>query len=267
MSKPSELINIDTFGQTYSTNNQYQTYSLSTASIATAPNSYNINVPLNFTRSNVKRIALKSLEMPIGFPSIRASSNLHILTIASDSAYATSYSIVLSDKNYSLIATLIADINAAFTGTYPTYGITVQLASNGNVQIVSTNSSIFPSNIYVKPNFLAYLLGFRAGLNTLTTRNIIAAAAYRLSLDDYVNLYLPQFSSNLLNTNGTNCSFKIPINATNGVVHYRTDPNPAYVGVSPGFHFNSISLCIYDKFGYSLSSYGQDISLTLELFY
>ena len=267
MSRPSELINIDTFGQSYSTSNQYQTYSLSTASISTAPNAYNITVPLNFTRSNVKRIALKSLEMPIGFPSIRASSNLHILTIASDSAYTNSYSIVLSDKNYINIATLISDINTQFGQTYPSYGITMQLATNGNIQIVSTNSSIFPAFIYVRPSNLAYLLGFRGGLDTLGTRIITAAANYRLSLDDYVNLYLPQFSSNLLNTNGVSCSFKIPINATAGIVHYRTDPNPAYVSVSPGLHFNSITLCIYDKWGWSLNGYGQDISLTLELFY
>jgi hypothetical protein len=262
-----ELLNIDTFGQTYNTSNQNQTYSLSSSSISTAPNAYNITVPLSFTRSNVKKISLKNIEMPIGFPTIRATSNLHIFTVASDAAYSTSYTIVLSDKNYTQIATLIADINTAFTSTYPTAALTLALNANGNIQISTTNSALFTSNIYVKPSNLAYLLGYRSAYDVLTTRQTVAAASFRLSLDDYVNIYFPQFSSRAQNTNGTVCSFKIPLNTVNGVVYYRADTNPPFINVAQNFHFNSITILISDKWGYSLNSYGHDLSLSIELEY
>ena len=262
-----ELLNIDTFGQTYNTSNQNQTYILSSSSISTAPNAYNITVPLNFTRSNVKKISLKNIEMPIGFPSIRATSNLHIFTVASDIAYNTSYSIVLSDKNYTQISTLIADINSQFTTTYPTAALTLSLNANGNVQIATTNSALFASNIYVKPSNLAYLLGYRSAYNVLTTRQTVAAASFRLSLDDYVNIYFPQFSSQAQNTNGTVCSFKIPLNTVNGVVYYRADTNPPFINVAQNFHFGTITILVSDKFGYSLNSWGQDYSFTIELEY
>ena len=205
--------------------------------------------------------------MPIAFPSIRANSNLNILTIAPDSAFATTYPIVLGDKNYTSITTLIADINAQYTTTYPTYVITMALNSNGNIQISSTNSSIFSGQIYVKPSNLSYLLGFRSGLDTLATRSIVAGAVYRLSLDDYINIYLPNFSTNAVNTNGTYCSFKVPMNTTNGVIYYRNEVNPPYVNVGANYHFNSMTIIITDKFGYSLSSYGIDYSMSLEFSY
>lgn len=266
MSRQEDL-HIDSFNLTYSSSNTYQTYPLSTTSISTAPNAYNAEIPLQTTKSGVKRIYLKSLELPIGFPSIRANSNLHILTISNTSNFATTYPITLADKNYTNISVLLADINTQFLSTYPTLGITLTLSSNGNVQIASTNSTIFTGSIYVVPSNLAYLLGFRSGLDTNTVRNIVAGAVYMVSIDNYILMYLPQFSSIASTTSGVYCSFKIPLSATNGVVYFKADSNMPFINVQSNLHFNKIQVCFYDSRGFSLNSYGLHWSATLSLVY
>ena len=266
--KRVELLNIDTFNCRYNVSNQYQTYSLDTASIKTAPNAYNITVPLSFRRSNVRRISLKSLEMPVAFPSVRQTSNLNLLLLADTINFSSPKAIVLADKNYTSVAALIADINTAFTATWPTLLLTMSLdATTGNIKITSTNATAFPGSIYVKAGNLAYMLGFRSGIDSQGSRSVTASSSYRLSIDDYVNIYLPQFNSNCVNTNNVNCSFKVPLNTTNGVVYYRNDMNPFFINVASGYHFSEITVLITDRFGYSLNSWGQDVSLTLELEY
>ena len=261
-----EILNIDTFNVKYNNNNQYQTYTLDSGDISTAPNSYNITIPLAFTRSNVKRIYLKSLEMPIAFPTIRATSNLHIFTISNTSNLAVTYPVVLENKNYTSITDLLNDLNTAFSDTYPTLGITLSIDSvSGNVKISSSNTTLFLGAIYISQTNLSYLLGFRGLTDLQDARSLTASSQYRLSLDDYINMFLPQFTSNAINSNGCNCSFKIPLNTVNGVVYYRNDTAPMFINVPYGYHFNSISVLITDKFGYSLNSFGADFSFSVEM--
>lgn len=260
-----EIINIDTNATVYNTGQQYQTYTFDSTKVSLAPNSFNIRVPLQNVHSGVKRIYLKSLELPVGFPSIRATSNLNTFVIA-DSSNTTLYTATLSDKNYTTITSLLADINSAYATAYPTLNMTFSVNSSGYVQITSTNTTVFTSTIIIKANNLSKMLGFRTGLDVLTTRNTSAVVAYRLSCDDYCNLYLPQFSSITTNSNQTMCSFKVPLNTTSGIVYFRENQD-TILNVNPSLHFSYLDLVIYDKFGYSLNSYGIDWSFSLMLEY
>ena len=67
-----------------------------------------------------------------------------------------------------------------------------------------------------------------------------------------------------INTSNVNCSFKIPLNAINGVIYYHEQITTNYVNCS----FNSLSYLdcyVYDRWGYSLNAMGTDFSFTLEI--
>jgi hypothetical protein len=202
--------------------------------------------------------------MPVNFTSVRETSNLNTIVIA-DSANVHLYTIILADKNYTNIATLLTDLNAMALSTFPTYNITFSLNSSGFVQITSTNTTIFTGNIIIKPTNLSKLLGFRDGLDVLTTRNTSAVVAYRLSGDDYLNVYLPQFSSISSSTMGM-CSFKVPLNTTNGVVYFKESADNMLIA-NPTLRFSLLEVVVYDRYGYSLNSNGYDWSFSLILEY
>jgi hypothetical protein len=200
--------------------------------------------------------------MPIGFPSVRATSNLNTFIIA-DSSNSNLYDIALSDKNYTSISALLLDINLAYTTKYPTLGLTFIQGSSGNPQISSLNTTVFPTVINVKQTKLSDMLGFREGVDTMTNQLTIAAATFRLSVDDYLCVYLPQFSSISTNTSSQSpCSFKIPLNTTNGVVYFKENSD-VFINVGASHHFNKLDIVIYDKFGFNLNSYGLDYSMSL----
>ena len=92
----------------------------------------------------------------------------------------------------------------------------------------------------------------------------IAQIPYKLSIDDYVNLYIANTSNNNINTSKVNSSFKIPLNAVNNVLFFHEPSSNNYVNCS----FNTLSyldVYIYDRLGYSLNSNGTDFSFSLEI--
>ena len=108
------------------------------------------------------------------------------------------------------------------------------------------------------------MLGFNPNINSMNTNLTIAQIPYKLSIDDYINLYIANTSNQNINTSNVNCSFKIPLNAINGVIYYHEQITTNYVNCS----FNSLSYLdfyVYDKYGYSLNSNGTNFSFTLEI--
>ena len=108
------------------------------------------------------------------------------------------------------------------------------------------------------------MLGFNSNINSMSNNLTIAQIPYKLSIDDYVNLYIANTSNQNINTSKVNSSFKIPLNAVNQVVFYHEQITTNYVNCS----FNSLSyldIYIFDRWGYSLCSGGTDYSFTLEI--
>ena len=263
-----EYLHFDSFNQVYSTSNQFNTYTITAGSSTAGPNSFNTEFSLPQPKHYVKKIHLRSVEIPLGFPNIRANSNLNSITVAttySGGVYSGLYTITLADKTYRDINSLITDINTQFTSLYPTILITFSIASNGFVQVVSTATAIFTSFVYIVQTNLTYLLGFRPAINVSTTRQTIAGATYQLNIDNFISMYITNVQSATTNANNTLCHFKIPLNAINGVVYFIGDGNTfqQFINLTSTAVIQKLNIVMYDRFGYSLHSGNLDYSFSL----
>ena len=265
------IVNFDSLnGATYNNSNTFNTYNFNTAYLNTSPNAFNATFNLQTPLRNVKRIHLKSIEIPIGYNNVRANSKTNIIGVATayDSVtgiFSNIYSVSLADKTYSSITTLLADINSTFVTLYPSVNVVFSLV-NGYITVASSSSAVFTSNIYVIPTNLAYMLGFRTGLNTLATRLTTAATVYMLNIDNYINMYISNLSTQSThNQNGVLCHFKIITNTTNGVVYYSAESNsyPQSIEVNSHIPITSLNVVMTDRWGYSLNASGLDYSYTL----
>jgi hypothetical protein len=266
---PLEYIHFDSLNQVYSTSNTFSTYTITAGSASSAPNAFNCEFSLPQPKRYVKKIHLRSVELPLAFPNVRANSNLNIITLATTftgGVYSNFYSMTLPDKVYNDVNVLLSDINARFLTLYPTVNIIFSINSTkGFVQITSTSSAIFTSNIFVVQTNLTYLLGFRNPLNTLSTRLTVAGATYQLNIDNYINMYIPSVQAATTNANNTLCHFKIPLNATNGIIYYQGD-NSSFeqaINLQSSAIIQKLQVCLYDRFGYSINSAGIDYSFSL----
>ena len=262
----SLICNVDTTNSQYLENSPLCTYSnVSNVSYLT-PNSFACRVQLPFVLYGVYRILLKSVELPIMFNNIRSTSNLNTIGIYSgldaSGNKLNHYEVILNDNYYSTISSLLTEINNLFTTNYPSINVVFsQNSTNSNyLQVTSTTFS----SIYVDTTNLSSMLGFNSNINSMSANLTIAQIPYKLSIDDYVNLYIANTSNNNINTSKVNSSFKIPLNAVNNVVFFHEPSSNNYVNCS----FNTLSyldVYIYDRLGYSLNSNGTEFSFSLEI--
>ena len=263
------IVNFDSLnGAIYNNSNTYNTYNFNTSYLNTSPNAFNANFNLQTPLRNVKRIHLKSIEIPIGYNNIRANSKTNIIGVATaydGTLYTNIYSVSLADKTYSSITVLLTDINTTFATLYPSVNIVFNVV-NGYVTVTSTTSGTFTNNIYIVPTNLAYMLGFRSGLNTLATRLTTSATVYMLNVDNYINMYISNLSTQATyNQNGILCHFKIITNATSGIVYYSSENNSYAQSIEVNSHIpiTSLNIVMTDRWGFSLNSSSLDYSFTL----
>jgi len=126
---------------------------------------------------------------------------------------------------------------------------------------------LYLHRFFIVQTNLIYLLGFRPAINVLTTRQTIAGATYQLNIDNFISMYITNVQSATTNANNTLCHFKIPLNATNGVVYYIGDGNTfqQFINLTSTAVIQKIHVCIYDRFGYSLHSGNLDWSFSIGL--
>lgn len=124
-----QIIHFDTGNSTYN----YITNSVS--------NSFNTNFKLAYTLQKVKKISLKSVELPIAFCNGRFSNTILSLGILSGtkpvsfntaSAYTTSFTLnqsflTLTEQNFNSITDLITAINAYLVSVWSTYSVDIPI--------------------------------------------------------------------------------------------------------------------------------------------
>ena len=265
-----EFIHFDSLNQKYCSSNAFNTFPFDITNPTSCPNAFNCDFALPQPKYNIKKIYLRSIEIPLGFNNVRANSNLHYISIATTyigGVYSNFYNVYLPDKTYKDINTLLADINTGYALAFPTINIVFSLNASGLVQVSSTSTAIFTNLIYVVSTNLSYLLGFRNNLNTSTTRLTVAAGVYILNIDNYISMYITNVSASSTNANQTLCHFKIPLNATNGIVYYNSESASfsQFINVNPSLVIQKLNICIYDRFGFSLHSNNLDYSYSLGL--
>lgn len=265
MANKSTYLHLDSIGLPYSTNPKQNSYTIIPGNTQYSPNSFNMVFKLRQPIYNCKRIFLKSFECPLLFPNIRATSDTNFISL---NLSGTVKRITIPDYSYASIDKLLLDLTTYANSQHPSDGITFSLSTSlnaGNVKIVSTANSIV--NVVQTSGNLAYVLGFRSGLNSNTNNTIFAGYKYNLSFDQYLHMYINSIGNSNSQTNsGTLSSFKILLTQSNESLQFVTENSGVsqFIAISnPTSPINELEISFIDRFGKNLSSYGADYSVSL----
>jgi hypothetical protein len=267
---PSKLINFDTF---------FSTYLVDPSNTATSrKNAYECQfvLPSGGFR-NVRRINLKSAEIPINFGQTRGA----MITASSAGLFqiilnGTMYSMSFSNRTYTSIAAFITDFNTAYLNIAHDSGClgglslyTSNGASGNNFSLIFTLGG--PATVeFVDGPLSTGIMGFRSAYDSATGKVFNASGNYNLNPDNYLSMYISNLPVCSVNCNGKNSTFKIPLNAPyNSIMYYNDTANgfKQYVGMPPSFVIDRINVVVYDRWGYNINPYGADYSFTLEFEY
>ena len=232
-------------------------------------NAYDVNFTLSNTYKRIRKINLSSLEMPIVFTNIRNenTSNKIRLTVGS-----VDYNITLNNKNYTSIASLLADLNAEFskigtTSTRPTVSLGDRISGNNCVRITipSINTITLYDSLLVNS-----VLGFPKFVNWSgsPTTSILGSYPYNLNYDNFISLYV-DIPSTCTSSGNRLMSYKIPLNALSGMVFYLGQNNTfeqSIVITDQNFVLTGFRIQVFDRFGYPIIQ-AVDYTFTLALFY
>lgn len=220
---------------------------------------FNLQYPLK----GVKKIYLKSLELPIDFTNIR--NGLNTFSILYNSVV---YTKTLSDKNYVIISALCNDLNTLFTNAIS--GITITFSYNSTSNLVSiTLSGSSPLTFTVIPtNFSNHILGLKKNttLQNLNTYTITGSNPFLLSADNYIVMNFPKLAFDNNNNSHKLCNFKIPLNASNGMVYFENEfsnLSQHITNTDNSLIISSLKIQILDRFNNVITQTNSDFSFTL----
>jgi hypothetical protein len=221
-------------------------------------NPYKASFPMNQTFRNIKRVYLTSVELPIAFFNIRTNSTDTLKFIYN----GTSYTLILAEKNYSNIATLINDLNVKLA--IINSNISLVLSSSNRMTFSFTAVTSFS---LIDTNLSKFVLGFRGLKDTLigTTYNA-SYSNYNLNPDNYINMYIPTLNGFNASTTNQLSTFKIPLNSSNNQVYFYQEGQSfkQWVDITDkSLTLNYLNVIITDKYGNNINPNGLDYSFTL----
>lgn len=232
---------------------------------------YNYNFQLNNPIRNCTVISLKGLEMPIGFNNIRSVSKLNSLQVQFSNLNI--YTISVPEANYQDITSLITALNTAITSILPSnLTLVCSLNVNNTIRFTmnDTNNQVQSFQI-LQTNFACYILGFKNVNVSSVNKQLNSTLIYNLSVDNYIIMRLANVSSNtchLTNISISEIGFKIPLNATNGMVYFLSNEANGFkqsISINKDDIYHNLTIRMYDRFGSQLlSAFNFDYSVTLE---
>ena len=229
-------------------------------------NPYKASFPMNQQFTNIKRVYLKSLELPCGFSNVRKGATDNIQFILN----GTTYTVTLTEKFYSSITTLISDLNTACYGVVA--GVTILFsqtnsAATPNRLLVTFSGTTVTTFNFIDTNLSKYVLGFYSKKDTLSGQVYAASYSnYNLSFDNYILMYVPSLNGMNACMGSQIATFKIPLNSSTNQVYYYFEFNSfqQFVDITDrNLTLSSLNVVIYDRFGYNLNPLGLDYSFTL----
>ena len=213
--------------------------------------SFDCSVIFGQTHRKVRRVALKSVEMPLGFYNIRAPYNILTINVA-----GTLNSYTFSPGNYST-TTFLNTLNNTIT---PAVGSFYLNTLTNKIQYTSVVGS---ANIVGDPGTLGYFMGFQTSQQGVI---IVAAKSYTIDFDNYVCIYIENLRNSCMEPFA--CTFKIPITVQKGGVENWFADNRFKQSVEifdPDYKIDRLNIQVKDRFGNPLSNNGLDWSFTIEL--
>ena len=220
--------------------------------------SYNCYFPLKNPIKNVKRITLKTVEMPLNLYTIRMENGVYKMGLTfSYSTYNNVYiSFFVSVGNYTT-ATLLANINSQLSSTLgSTYGSlsivfnTLNVYSGVCCQITNNCTSLTIDNNILTNNILGYTNRF----NSISTQPLISNSPINVNaIDTCIYIQFP----NLPNTNNNNnfYNFKLQLyNVYNGTLSFNAEHQSLFFNNTP-FILDKINILVTDRLGQPLTGY------------
>ena len=262
-----KIIHFDTIDSVSTYDNNFQCYN----------NAFNANIKINSPLHKVKRVSLKSVEMPIYFSPIRSSNSSNVLFLQfSYSTYTNiQIPIYIPSGSYSNLSSLISLINSQLSGYLVGYTglimyakiITNVAGGYSSVQFVSNSSTTY--YFYQDSLLLSSILGIsqtQRSFVEIIGATITGSSPVNLNLDNYVCMYISNFSSSSANASGRNCSFKIPMTVLNFQILFYGDNNQMtqFIDITEtNFTLDRISVSIYDRFGFPINNFDGNYSFSL----
>ena len=206
---------------------------------------------------NIKRIYLKSLELPIGFYNIRASNTTSTLQFTIGGLAS---SVTIPDGYYTSISSLITVLNSAFTAL--SLANNPVLSVNGNVVSVTLTTS---ASLYItKTNLSRIVLGLQGSMASGTV--YVAPYNYLLAYDNYIAINFLNIPTKSNSYNTQQITFKVPLNAVSNMVYFEAD-NQSFTQfieiLDIHYVMTNLRVAIYDRFGYRINGNGLDYTMTL----
>jgi hypothetical protein len=223
---------------------------------------YDCNFTLSNPLRNVQRLYLKSIEMPISFNNIRSANGTNTFQITIQS---NTYTITMNEFNCTSITTLLTVLNAQLNIVLPNVSfnyinkyVYLQLIGYPNNTVVSFSLS----------RLLSVVLGFTQ-LSYVITNEVKADNNYLIAYDNYICLYLQDIPVKSTGYSNQLISYKIPLNAVNGMVYYLQELNSFSQCVEitdKHYVLNRLRVVVFDRFGFNISN-GLDYSFSLAVNY
>ena len=222
---------------------------------------------------HVKKIHLKSIEIPICLNNVRSPYSTFYYTINN-----ISYNFSLPDKTYISIYSLLIDLNAAIV-----INIQPKLQNNEIAPIFTlssselnkiimttvTNSSILTFNF---DGIMSFYLGYNANVKIVTTTLLLQktnvynfAIPYNLSLDTYYNLIFNNINTETKNQNNSQSDFKLQINSLSNSIFFYNSLSSFEQSVNiidKNLTISKLDIIITDRFNNIINGY-LDWSMTL----
>lgn len=261
----------------------------------TGSQSYNTRLGIATQINNLKCISLKRVEIPFLAQNVRSTNASNYIKF-----YGSTYGagvefggeIMLQDRNYTSITTLLADLNTAFAAKIATF---VGVSGLSITFYVNPQDA---SKIVIKSNVLQSGGGFNIGNlkfeGSILTRNILGMAfqshanpdfmmsnadtysymyltnCYNLQPDNYFNLNFTNIETSPTNANGRPTTFKIPMSGSFGEVIYYSESDgseqKAFID-RPNTSLTYLNMVITDRWGFPVYGFGSQISFTLNIEY
>ena len=227
---------------------------------------YDCTFTLSNPLRNVKNIYLKSIEMPISFNNIRASNstNVFVITIHGN-GFTTRRPVLINEFNCTTITSLLTAINEQLSIVLPS------VSFHSVDKYVYLKLTDLPNNTVVNflpSKLLSVILGFTQ-LSYTVTNEIKADNSYLLAYDNYLSLYLQDIPVKSTGYSNQLISYKIPLNAVNGIVYYLQELNSFSQCVEitdKNYILNRLRVVVYDRFGLPITN-GLDYSFSLAVNY
>jgi hypothetical protein len=224
---------------------------------------YDCTFTLSNPLRNVQRLYLKSIEIPISFNNIRSSNGTNTFQITIQS---NTYTITINEFNCTSITSLLTVLNAQLnvvlpnvTFNYINKYVYLQLIGYANNTVVTFNSS----------RLLSVILGFTQLSYNSITNEVKANNNYLIAYDNYISLYLQDIPVKSTGYSNQLISYKIPLNAVNGMVYYLQELNSFSQCVEitdKHYILNRLRVVVFDRFGFKITN-GLDYSFSLAINY